>query len=388
MAASIVCLRGWHPALAKAELESLFPNNRITPFDSPRLVALEGEINLEQAAMNVNCSSGIQAILTNCIIMDWDNNDETKNQFVQKVGEMIEKSTKNGTIGVYSWRQEGRIDGLSGSEIASSIGGIATDLGYSINLDNPEHKVGIMLDGYSNKVVCGWMLDANMDSGGLSRRRATERPYFKPISLDPKLARLAVNLAGGPIDERIILDPMTGTGGFAIEAATMGRNIIAVDMEKEMVEGTIKNLEWSLENPKSTIEVIQGDATNLSKYIAKQWHGKISGIVLDPPYGRNSHGTISHYQLLESTLVSVRELCSKNSRLVLILPIKPIKIDLNNQINDDSLINLLHGDWKDFTTMLRTNGWEIKGKWGEHVHSSLSRLILHATIVPQGLAES
>jgi len=197
-----------------------------------------------------------------------------------------------------------------------------------------------------------------------------------------------VNLAGGPIDERIILDPMTGTGGFAIEAATMGRNIIAVDMEKEMVEGTIKNLEWSLENPKSTIEVIQGDATNLSQYIAKQWHGKISGIVLDPPYGRNSHGTISHYQLLESTLVSVRELCSKNSRLVLILPIKPIKIDLNNQINDDSLINLLHGDWKDFTTMLRTNGWEIKGKWGEHVHSSLSRLILHATIVPQGLAKS
>ena len=179
---------------------------------------------------------------------------------------------------------------------------------------------------------------------------------------------------------------MTGTGGFAIEAAIMGRNIIAVDMEKKMVDGTKKNLEWSLENPKSTIEVIQGDATNLSKYIAKQWHGKISGIVLDPPYGRNSHGTISHYQLLESTLVSVRELCSKNSRLVLILPIKPIKIDLNNQINDDSLINLLHGDWKDFTTMLRTNGWEIKGKWGEHVHSSLSRLILHATIVPQGLA--
>ena len=54
----------------------------------------------------------------------------------------------------------------------------------------------------------------------------------------------------------------------------MGRNIIAVDMEKEMVEGTIKNLEWSLENPKSTIEVIQGDATNLSKYIAKQYMEK------------------------------------------------------------------------------------------------------------------
>ena len=75
MAGSIVCLRGWHPALAKAELESLFPNNKLVQLESPRLVMLEGEINLEQARINVNSSSGIQAILTDCIIMDWDGNN-------------------------------------------------------------------------------------------------------------------------------------------------------------------------------------------------------------------------------------------------------------------------------------------------------------------------
>ena len=383
MAGNIVCLRGWHPALAKAELESLFPQNQSVQFESPRLVMLDGEINLKQATINVNSSSGIQAILTNCVIMNWDGNDESKKQFIQNVGKMIKKSSNSGTIGVFSWRQEGRIDGLSGSELASSIGGIASELGYSVNLDNPDHKIGIMLDGFSKKVVCGWMLDANMDSSGLSSRRATERPFFKPISLDPKLARLAVNLAGGPIDERIILDPMAGTGGFAIEAATMERNTIALDMEKEMVNGTIKNLEWALESPKSTIEVIQGDATKLSQYIPKKWHGRISGVVLDPPYGRNSHGTASHFELLKNTLLSINQVCSNDANLVLILPIKPIKIDYNNQLKDESSIKLLHGNWDDFKTILTTSGWNIKGKWSEHVHSSLSRLILHATIVPQ-----
>ena len=192
-----------------------------------------------------------------------------------------------------------------------------------------------------------------------------------------------MNLAGGPIDERIILDPMTGTGGFAIEAATMGRNIIAVDMDMEMVEGTEKNLQWAIEIPKSTIQVIQGDATRLSQFIPEQFDKEVSGVVLDPPYGRNSHGTTSHYNLLESTLLSVHEICTRDANLVLILPIKPIKIDINNQLKDDSSIKLLHGEWNDFKKMLTTSGWNVKGKWGEHVHSSLSRLILHATISPQ-----
>ena len=95
MAGSIVCLRGWHPALAKAELESLFPNNKLVQLESPRLVMLEGEINLEQARINVNSSSGIQAILTDCIIMDWDGNNNTKRKFITNIGKTIEKSDKS-----------------------------------------------------------------------------------------------------------------------------------------------------------------------------------------------------------------------------------------------------------------------------------------------------
>ena len=40
-------------------------------------------------------------------------------------------------------------------------------------------------------------------------RRASQRPFFKPVSLEPRLARLAVNLACGPLANGACLDPMT-----------------------------------------------------------------------------------------------------------------------------------------------------------------------------------
>ena len=63
----------------------------------------------------------------------------------------------------------------------------------------------------------------------------------------------------------------------------------------------------------------------------------------------------THFELLESTLSSVFEVCSKDANLVLILPIKAIKIDNYNQLKDDSLIELLHGDWRDFTAILENS---------------------------------
>ena len=57
------------------------------------------------------------------------------------------------------------------------------------------------------------------------QRRAGERPFFKPVSLDPRLARLAVNLASGPQNRGPVVDPMTGTGGFLIEASLSGQSL-------------------------------------------------------------------------------------------------------------------------------------------------------------------
>lgn len=385
MAGNIACLRGWHPALARAELSALFPDNEIKPLDSQRLVEVAGELDLQDAANIIQYSSGIQAILHDSVIIDWSGED-CLDELISKVSQKIENSGKKGSFGVFHWRQEGKINGLSGSKIAGLIGGIAGRNGFTIDLDNPDNKLGLVLDGSCGKVVCGWLIDYISQEENSNTRRATERPFFKPISLDPKLARLAVNLAGGPLDEYAVLDPMTGTGGFLIEAGLIGRNVIALDLEQEMVDGASKNILWALDCEEisqiENVEIIRGDATDLSNSIPKRWHQKISGLVLDPPYGRNSHGSLSHFELIKNTLNSFRDVAADDAAVVLILPIQPLEVKkLQLEINSQE-INLLHGEWNDFRQMLNDCKWNIRGLWVEHVHASLGRLILHASNGP------
>ncbi|MDA8778148.1 hypothetical protein N9M84_03235, partial [Candidatus Poseidoniales archaeon] len=62
MGEHIVALRGWHPALAQAEVRALFPNRDIQPFTSSRLMQLQ--LN-EEDLPNISISSGIEAIFNN-----------------------------------------------------------------------------------------------------------------------------------------------------------------------------------------------------------------------------------------------------------------------------------------------------------------------------------
>ena len=156
----------------------------------------------------------------------------------------------------------------------------------------------------------------------------------------------------------------------------MGRNCLAIDMDPVMVSGTQQNVSWANQEVSSEadFQVICGDATRLSEIIPNELHGKISGIVLDPPYGRNSHGSQDHFDLISKTVSSLRDVVSARAKLVLIIPINPSK---------GGEIDMLHGNWDDFSRMLTNSGAGIIHHWQEHVHGSLSRLILLATISPQ-----
>ena len=373
MAQTLACLRGWNIPLAQAELAALLPDNKLNNL-SPRFV-LAGEQSSAKVQSSLSCSSGIQCFLHDVQYMDFANDDI--DVFMNTVSTILERMPKRGSLAVRYLRIAGRIDGLSTQSLAGEIGGLAVSHGYSIDLSNPEYEIGLIADGDSNLLACGWLIGDFDDSIGTAPRRATERPFFRPISLDPRLARLAVNLACGPIDENAVLDPMTGTGGFAMEAITMGRNCIAIDMDNEMIIGAKQNVEWSLQNSpaKCEYQLMTGDACNLEDSIPTKWHGKISGVVLDPPYGRNSHGTHEHFELISNTIGSMRKVVSDKAKLVLIIPIKP------NERGDD--FELLHGDWEEFVSMMSRSGAEIISHWPEHVHASLARLILLATIAPQ-----
>jgi tRNA (guanine10-N2)-dimethyltransferase len=109
-------------------------------------------------------------------------------------------------------------------------------------------------------------------------RRAPLRPFFSPISLSPRTARLMVNLSATREGD-LILDPFCGTGGILIEAALMGRRIIGNDFSLAMTSGTKLNLKYyGVRN----FEVFTSDILSL------ETGKKVDAVVSDFPYGKNS----------------------------------------------------------------------------------------------------
>ena len=199
------------------------------------------------------------------------------------------------------------------------------------------------------------------------------------------LARLAVNLATGPLDERPLIDPMTGTGGFLIEASLSGRTAMGIDIHSGMVKGATANLEWAHGgNAPSNAVVKRGDATRLEDILPTDWNGKVAGFVLDPPYGRNSHGSLEADPLLEASLNSARAVAHADAGFVLILPIHPLETHTTRALPLDHPFSLLNGAWPDVRGLVERCGWTPQSVHVERVHRSLSRLILHAQRAPQG----
>lgn len=378
MASHVASLRGWHPALARAEIAALLPQAELLRLESRRLVQLNGEISIEQMQSAVECSSGCQALLWDAIV--WKH-EEDSTAFYQHLDTYLETYPRTGSVAVRSMKHEGKMTGVSSREYARTIGGILSSQGYPIDLESPEHRLGMVFDASAGIIACGWMIGSGDDSDGIVARRATDRPFFKPVSLDPRLARLAVNLASGPRDSGATLDLMTGTGGFVLEAALSHRETYGVDLEPFMIEGAQKNLDWAM--PASEAKLLLGDATQLPDVIPSNAHQRIAGFVLDPPYGRNSQGSLDHAELIEAVLLSSRKIASQKAGLVLILPMHPFGEFPDEPLKKEAGFELLHGEWSEIEETFSRTGWRINNRWVEHVHASLGRLILHATIVPQ-----
>ena len=58
--------------------------------------------------------------------------------------------------------------------------------------------------------------------------------------------------------------------------------------------------------------------------LPEAWVGKVAGFVLDPPYGRNSHGSMEAEQLLEAAMTSATAVACFDAGFVLILPMHPM----------------------------------------------------------------
>ena len=377
----LACLRGWHPALAAAELSALLPNAELGSTPAVRWLRVSCSTREERRAA-LAVASGLQCFLDEGRVVSVSETDEEA-WFASAVA-YVEAHPVEGSVAVRGWSQGGKISGWSLSRLSRRLGGALHERGYTVDLEHPERVLALIGDGQAQHLAWGWMEGDGQAAFSNGERRAGERPFFKPVSLDPMLARLAVNVATGPVDAGPVVDPMTGTGGFLIEAALSNRPSLGIDLNSEMAHGAEANLVWACDGPVDHARVVRGDATRLADLLPEAWHGAVAGFVLDPPYGRNSHGNMESLSLLEACLRSARGVAAPTAGFVLILPVHPIQPHPETAVPLNTEFSLLHGDWEGVRMLIEATGWTLQSAHVERVHRSLSRLILHARCAPQG----
>ena len=338
-ATAIIALRGWHPAIARAEAKAMFADSDIARTDSRRLLTATGESDWEKAGLMAGC----ECVLVNGGISKWTSLED----LLQHI-----ESEKVEDMAIECWRHEGKIP-VATKDIERQVGGLFHDKGSTFNLENPMRRFGIVLDNSAGNVAWGWMIGKGPGKHGWSAMRANKRPFFRPVSLEPRLARAAVNIAAG-VNEGYVVDPMCGTGGILIESALTGRPTLGIDFDPVMVEGCQKNIDWA----KVEVEVKRGDATRF------ELPDNVAAVVVDPPYGRNSP---SDEKLIEDMLANVHSQNSECS-LVVILPVEAGGEDLDEEIS----------------TNIKLPGYQIDAAFGIPVHKSLGRVMIIASASTQG----
>ena len=335
---AVISLRGWHPAIARAEASAMFPKGEIIRTDARRLLVVNGDCNWE----NAHKMAGCECVLVGGGIAKWD----TLEGFLELIN-----AEKMDDMAVECWRHEGKIP-VATRDIEKHVGGAFHEEGSTFDLDNPKHRFGVVLDNSAGYVAWGWMVGQGPGKHGWSAMRANKRPFFRPVSLEPRLARAAVNIAAGTKDGYVV-DPMCGTGGILIESALTDRPTLGIDFDPVMVEGCQQNIDWA----GVTAKVTRGDATRY------EFPKDLVAVVVDPPYGRNSP---SDEKLIEDMLGNVLKQ-SNDCNLVVILPVEAGSENLDEEIHTD----------------IKLPGFEIKTAFGIPVHKSLGRVMIIASTSTQ-----
>ena len=333
---AVIALRGWHPAISHTEAVYMFPEASVKRTEARRLLVVQGNCDWSRA----NLMSGSECVLEGGGIEKWQSTDALLNN-IQAI------NVQN--MAVECWRHEGKLP-VKTNEIEKRVGELFHNAGSTFNLNNPEKRFGVILDNSAGLVAWGWMTGQGPGKHGWSAMRANKRPFFRPVSIEPRLARAAVNIASG-ITNGCILDPMCGTGGIVIEAALSNREALAIDFDPVMVEGTKENLDWA----GVAATVVRGDSTNCTI------PNNVKAVVVDPPYGRNSMG---QKRLLEDTITNIVRQVGE-CRFVIILPTEAVETNLDEPVKTDYSHPLLTA----------IQAFEIP------VHKSLGRLMIIAETI-------
>lgn len=122
---------------------------------------------------------------------------------------------------------------------------------------------------------------ASVDRRAASTRRMPSLPFQRPVSLPPRLARAAANLARVRPGDRVV-DPFVGTGALLAEAGLLGARLYGIDRDATMVRGALRNLAHLGVGAE---ELLVGDAGDVE---FSRRATSFDAVLTDPPYGRAS----------------------------------------------------------------------------------------------------
>ncbi len=179
--------------------------------------------------------------------------------------------------GSYAVRVENLSDkDIEKEEIESEIGKkISTDEN-SVDLESPKITIKVYIT--EDQRFYGKLIE-NIPRNLFEQRSNDKRPYSSPISMDPVLARVLVNLSETSAGESI-LDPFCGTGGILIEAGLCGIMPKGLDIQEEMVEGCKENLnKYGIIN----FDIQEGDISEIDAIF-----DGYNAVISDLPYGKAS----------------------------------------------------------------------------------------------------
>jgi tRNA (guanine10-N2)-dimethyltransferase len=223
-------------------------------------------------------------------------------------------------------------------DLPRKLGAVIHSQGFKVNLSKPDTLVRV----YCGEGVYAGIRFCFFDPKDFESRKAHHRPFFRPISLHPRVSRAIVNLTKA---RKEILDPFMGAGGILMEAGLIGLKVYGVDIKPEMVEGAEMNLRhYGIEE--YTLKL--GDATRLEELFPGR---KFEAIATDPPYGTSA--TLAgrkRDELYRKALESMHRVLKDGGRLAIAFP-----ADFDGESEAERV------------------GFKLVGKYYQRVHKSLDR---------------
>jgi tRNA (guanine10-N2)-dimethyltransferase len=205
-----------------------------------------------------------------------------------------------------------------------------------VNLDNPDTEINI----FQRKGCFYCAVLYKTVKSDFNKRKPHNRPELHPSSLDPRFARVMINLTG--IKTGKLYDLFCGSGGILLEAALMGLKPIGIDIDRIMINRARINLVY-----------FGIDSFTLYEKDSLSFNKRIGYLVSDLPYGKNTKG--KDFQVLYLDFLDhLKKILLK--RATIILPeFKTRKTD--------------------YKKILKDKGFDVLHSYSKFIHNSLSRKI-------------